>query len=419
MESSTSFLDLIKPLLLRGLLEMDKGRECSQDYKYSSADENITASPGQSIDVSLLPQLPLLRRNYYEEGTPDQLSFGARRSSAIHESNYNYDPLVREGATSRRYPGSSATTPDAMATEAMFEPLPIDDRRPLHVVQRIDRLPLNILQASEDYIALLSDLYPNVSPSDKKSMDDGDDQQAKKFTNSTSPESSCSSSRSTSTATTSSDQGHGEDANHFNQQQSKYHEMHQPVIQEDDTLPPSPKRRKAQGLRNQYQIDKWQERYEDLVAFQQSHGHCNVPHHYTENIVLGRWVKRQRHQFKLRQQGNHSHITQERIDTLEALGFTWDTRDEVWETSFQMLEEFRKQHSHCKVPSRGGYEKLSAWIKRQRRQYRLFISNQPSVMTPERVQRLEDLGLVFNYYADKHKAPGSDLEMEDSGEFSD
>jgi hypothetical protein len=39
---------------------------------------------------------------------------------------------------------------------------------------------------------------------------------------------------------------------------------------------------------------KWEEMFSSLSAFKQSHGHCNVPRRWPQNVKLGSWVSRQR-----------------------------------------------------------------------------------------------------------------------------
>jgi hypothetical protein len=151
-----------------------------------------------------------------------------------------------------------------------------------------------------------------------------------------------------------------------------------------------------------YQNERWLERYQDLLEYHSRRGHCNVPHVYTANPSLGQWVKRQRHQYKLQTQGQHSHLTRDRMQILEMLGFIWDSHGAAWEENSHELKEFRRIHSHCNVPcAYQGNPKLSTWIKRQRRQYRWFAANQPSTMTLERVLKLENLGLIWDYYGSK------------------
>jgi Helicase associated domain len=64
----------------------------------------------------------------------------------------------------------------------------------------------------------------------------------------------------------------------------------------------------------------WEERYSELVAFQQDYGHCNVPSSFPEMYQLAVWVKCQRRQHK------HNVMTKDRYHKLNALGFVWNHR---------------------------------------------------------------------------------------------
>ena len=73
----------------------------------------------------------------------------------------------------------------------------------------------------------------------------------------------------------------------------------------------------------------WQTRYDELVAFQQQNGHCNVPTKYTLNKPLGLWVSNQRRFYKLLRQGKRSCMTAERQAALEKTGFECGLDNEV------------------------------------------------------------------------------------------
>ena len=87
-----------------------------------------------------------------------------------------------------------------------------------------------------------------------------------------------------------------------------------------------------------YQSQQWYERFQDLLKFRQSHGHCLVPHKWSSNVALAQWVKRQRYQYKLKKAGMHTTMTDERERALEQLGFVWDSHAAVWE---ERLNEIR------------------------------------------------------------------------------
>ena len=167
------------------------------------------------------------------------------------------------------------------------------------------------------------------------------------------------------------------------------------------------------------QSGKWHERYEQLRNFRSVSGHCHVPTGWKENPSLAQWVKRQRYQYKLKQEGKHSTMTEEREKALENLGFVWDSHSNYWEDRLAELEEFREKHGHCNVPTR--YQenpRLAIWAKVQRRQFKLFCSKgsrKLSNMTLERISRLSSLGFVFNPRIVKRKSkPGIAISFQDS-----
>ncbi|KAL3941999.1 MAG: hypothetical protein SGBAC_003743 [Bacillariaceae sp.] len=68
----------------------------------------------------------------------------------------------------------------------------------------------------------------------------------------------------------------------------------------------------------------WQEKLNELKAFEQSTGHCKIPSHYPENVALSTWVKCQRRQFRLFASGRSSTMTMGRYRKLASLGFVFE-----------------------------------------------------------------------------------------------
>jgi hypothetical protein len=148
-----------------------------------------------------------------------------------------------------------------------------------------------------------------------------------------------------------------------------------------------------------YQCEQWMERFHALVEYERKYRHCNVPYVYKDMPALGQWVKRQRHQYKLRIQGRHSNLTDDRIEMLASLGFVWDSHGAAWEEKLQDLIEFHKQRiiyanvrrDYAANPS------LSTWVKRQRSHYKLFMTGKSSSMTQSRISKLEALGIEWDH----------------------
>jgi hypothetical protein len=146
-----------------------------------------------------------------------------------------------------------------------------------------------------------------------------------------------------------------------------------------------------------YQNDSWSENFRELVKYRDVHGDCLVPHNWETSRRLAQWVKRQRYQFKLKNEGRHSNLTRERQIALESLGFVWDSHAAVWEERLRELLEFGQEHGHCNVPSTfPANPQLSVWVKCQRRQYKLFRTGNRASMTADRMSKLTNLGFSWN-----------------------
>jgi Helicase associated domain len=70
----------------------------------------------------------------------------------------------------------------------------------------------------------------------------------------------------------------------------------------------------------------WMYKYNELQVFVQQFGTCDVPTKYSPNPALGRWVSTQRSEYKIFMQndGRSRHLTQQKINMLNSLGFKWE-----------------------------------------------------------------------------------------------
>jgi hypothetical protein len=147
-----------------------------------------------------------------------------------------------------------------------------------------------------------------------------------------------------------------------------------------------------------HQTCRWKQRFEELFEFHQEYGHCCVRSHWPQNAPLAQWVKRQRSQYKLKKEGKHSNMTNEREKALEDLGLVWDYHTVFWEKHLNDLRDFRDLHLHCNVPTKyPRNQQLAIWAKCQRRQFKVFTQgDRRSNMTLERISKLNEVGFVFN-----------------------
>jgi len=61
----------------------------------------------------------------------------------------------------------------------------------------------------------------------------------------------------------------------------------------------------------------WEQRFQELVAYKNRFGDCNVPKRCGENGTLGMWCGTQRAEYK------KGRLSLERINRLEKIGFRW------------------------------------------------------------------------------------------------
>lgn len=135
----------------------------------------------------------------------------------------------------------------------------------------------------------------------------------------------------------------------------------------------------------------WEERFAQLQAFHQEHGHSRVKR---TDSAFGEWVQKQR---KLLRSGK---LSQERLQLLQSIGFEERIvpTNKTWEESFELLLEFRQEHGHTNVPKpnksmSGDEHSLSVWADRQRMYYHTcFLEKKVSCLTKKRVKQLESIG---------------------------
>jgi hypothetical protein len=144
-----------------------------------------------------------------------------------------------------------------------------------------------------------------------------------------------------------------------------------------------------------YQTGQWAEKYKELCQYRHQNGHCVVPREYNEKNSLARWVKRQRYQYKLLQEGKASTLTEERVAALESIGFVWDSQGASWYDRFNDLKTFKFLNKHCNVPHNYRDKRLATWVRCQRRQGKLHMEGLSSNITLRRIQELDDLGFIW------------------------
>ena len=143
--------------------------------------------------------------------------------------------------------------------------------------------------------------------------------------------------------------------------------------------------------------DKWGNAFRALCDFKEREGHCRIPDAHNEaGIKLGNWAKVQR---RLKDRMPH-----DRLEMLEAIGFSWNPSLELWDAHFQALNNFKKREGHCRVPishEENGL-KIGAWSGNLR--------TNKAKLGNSRIQLLDSLGFVWDMKADQWETNMAALE---------
>ena len=104
-------------------------------------------------------------------------------------------------------------------------------------------------------------------------------------------------------------------------------------------------------------------------------------------------------------EGKPSQMTDERVNLLQDIGFEWTvkkvkkTQDEAdFQARLAELTAYKLEHGDLLVPNKYPTNmKLSAWVKHQKAQYKLFKegNESESQLTADRVEQLENIGFLW------------------------
>jgi len=136
----------------------------------------------------------------------------------------------------------------------------------------------------------------------------------------------------------------------------------------------------------------WMSRYLELIQFRKKNGHCNVPQQHPPNLALGRWVHKQRQDFKNSQGNFTTEYMEERFKALVNISFEFETNnraESLWHQRFRELQEFKLVMGHCNVPQTYLPNRpLGKWVRRQRHEYMKIIDGESSKLTEHRIEAL-------------------------------
>ncbi len=164
-----------------------------------------------------------------------------------------------------------------------------------------------------------------------------------------------------------------------------------------------------------FEFYRFDERLEQLREFKAKHGNLNVP---LDDPLLGKWMEKQRRELVQYNKGKESKLDDEKVQQLQDVGVdvtnlkgsrrplnqskpSEETPKSIqkWEEMFEKLKEYKKSKNnttcHVSISDKNNVS-LHRWSVQQKNEYRKLRDNRHSRMTASRLQRLNDLGFVFN-----------------------
>ena len=160
-------------------------------------------------------------------------------------------------------------------------------------------------------------------------------------------------------------------------------------------------RRKAKHMRKRppkplsaEKLAEWDRLYAEFLAFKEQNGHPNV--NSQDKTELARWVAKQRHEYKLLKNDQHSNLTTSQLMKLQDAGFVFAPRGSSylnWSDRMEQLRAFKAENGHLRIPV--NHPELGSFIKSQRESHRRRTVGQPSNMTDERYNELLEIGFIF------------------------
>lgn len=140
----------------------------------------------------------------------------------------------------------------------------------------------------------------------------------------------------------------------------------------------------------------WDAMYETAKQYYIENGNLEVTKRYVTptGLPLGQWLDTQRRVYTGKVSGI---LTEAQIDRLNALDMRWqEARDAVWERNFEEARKYYKAHGNLLIGAREEVNgiPLGRWIA----QLRVSKKKQDfqSCLTPERVQALEEIGMIWD-----------------------
>ena len=145
---------------------------------------------------------------------------------------------------------------------------------------------------------------------------------------------------------------------------------------------------------------KWMNSYNQLLKIYNTTGDSNVKRHKDNThpfFYISNWVAMERGKYK------RNKLLDWQIEKLERIGFQWEMSRlpnqlhivDDWLEKLTLLDDYKKENGDCNISQTNKntkYEGLGKWLNDQRDNFK----KKRKVLTKERIELLEDLGVVWD-----------------------
>ena len=145
---------------------------------------------------------------------------------------------------------------------------------------------------------------------------------------------------------------------------------------------------------------QWNQTYHELLEYRRIHNDTNVP---MSRGALGLWVFNQRAHYNNFRKGKQSHMTEDRLAMLEAIGFEFDlgkkilsAADERWQSRLNELKQYEEEFGTFNV-KQSKNPPLFNWCQHQKACYRANLQGKSSPLNKKREEALKCIGFFEGY----------------------
>jgi len=133
----------------------------------------------------------------------------------------------------------------------------------------------------------------------------------------------------------------------------------------------------------------WEQQFGNLLLFMAKHGHPNPCQKDMTFKGLSTWICKQRVDFK------NNILPQDKIDKLNAIGFSWNARDVEWNKNFKKLLDYKEKYGHINIKVSKKYREkgsLSNWVNSLRTCYKR------KTLSKDKIDKLNAIGFEWIIY---------------------